>query len=66
MLIKSKGRPMSRETLLSRIGQPDTAAGSRTIDTHIRRVRMKLGRYGDCIETARGHGYMFRLNRVEE
>lgn len=58
-LIKSKGRPMSRETLLSRIGQADTASGSRTIDTHIRRVRMKLGKYGDCIKTARGHGYVF-------
>ena len=58
-LIKSKGRPMSRETLLSRIGQTDTATGSRTIDTHIRRVRMKLGKYGDCIKTVRGHGYVF-------
>jgi two-component system phosphate regulon response regulator PhoB len=58
-LIKSKGRPLSRETLLSRIGQADTASGSRTIDTHIRRVRMKLGKYADCIKTARGHGYIF-------
>lgn len=58
-LIKSKGRPMNRETLLSRIGQSDTASGSRTVDTHIRRIRMKLGRYGGFIETARGHGYMF-------
>jgi two-component system phosphate regulon response regulator PhoB len=65
-LIKSKGRPMSRDALLARIGQTDTASGSRTIDTHIRRVRMKLGKFGDCIETARGHGYRFNLNLAEE
>lgn len=65
MLIKSSGRPLSRETLLSRIGQPDTASGSRTIDTHIRRIRMKLGRCGGCVETARGYGYRFNLNVME-
>jgi two-component system phosphate regulon response regulator PhoB len=65
-LIKSKGRSMSRDVLLARIGQTDTASGSRTIDTHIRRVRMKLGKYGDCIETARGQGYRFALNLAED
>ncbi len=65
-LIKSKGRPLSREALLTRIGQTETTAGSRTIDTHIRRIRMKLEKYENCIETARGHGYRFALNAVEE
>lgn len=65
-LVKSKGRPLSREALLTRIGQTETPSGSRTIDTHIRRIRMKLGKYEDWIETARGHGYRFTLNSVEE
>lgn len=65
-LIKSKGRPLSREALLTRIGQTETASGSRTIDTHIRRIRVKLGRFEGCIETARGHGYRFTLNTDHE
>lgn len=65
-LIKSKGRPLSREALLAKMGQTETPSGSRTIDTHIRRVRMKLGEYGDCIKTARGQGYRFALNGVDE
>lgn len=64
-LIKSKGRPMARDVLLSRICQPDTSSDSRTIDTHIRRVRIKLGKYGDCIETSRGHGYRFNINAAK-
>lgn len=65
-LIKSKGRPLSREALLSRMGQTETPSGSRTIDTHIRRVRMKLGKHGECVETARGQGYRFTLSAAEE
>lgn len=61
-LIKSKGRPLSRDALLTRIGQTETASSSRTIDTHIRRIRMKLGKFEDCIQTARGHGYRFALD----
>jgi len=64
-LIKSKGRPLSREALLSRITQSETGSGSRTIDTHIRRIRMKLGKYEDYIETVRGHGYRFNYNGIE-
>lgn len=64
-LIKSKGRPLSRETLLSRINQSETGSGSRTIDTHIRRIRMKLGKFEEYIETVRGYGYRFNFNGAE-
>ena len=64
-LIKSKGRPLSREALLSRITQSETGSGLRTIDTHIRRIRMKLGKYEEYIETVRGHGYRFNFNGIE-
>lgn len=65
-LVKSKGRPLSREALLARTGQKDASAGSRTIDTHIRRIRVKLGEYEGCVKTARGHGYRFTLDEFEE
>lgn len=58
-LAQSRGRALSRSILLSRIGC-EAETGSRTIDTHVRRLRMKLGRYGGLIETIRGYGYCFR------
>lgn len=59
-LVNSKGRLLGREYLVGRVCGRDTHAGFRTIDTHIRRLRMKLGRYSRCIETVRGLGYRFR------
>jgi len=58
-LAQSRGRALSRSILLSRIGC-EAETGSRTIDTHVRRLRMKLGRCGPFIETVRGYGYRFR------
>jgi len=58
-LAGSRGRTLSRNVLISRIGG-EAESGSRTVDTHVRRLRMKLGRYGDLIETVRGYGYRFR------
>jgi len=54
-----RGRALGRSVLLSRMGG-EAESGSRTIDTHVRRLRMKLGRYGGLIETVRGYGYRFR------
>jgi len=58
-LANSRGRALGRSVLLSRMGG-EAESGSRTIDTHVRRLRMKLGRYGGLIETVRGYGYRFR------
>jgi two-component system phosphate regulon response regulator PhoB len=33
---------------------------TRTVDMHVQRLRQKLGKAGDCIETVRGAGYRFR------
>ena len=38
----------------------DGAIDTRTVDTHVRRLREKLGKRGDFIETVRGFGYRFR------
>ena len=59
-LVRSKGRPLGRETLLRRIGADEGSSGERTIDTHVRRIREKLGPHGDLVETIRGYGYRFR------
>ncbi|MBI5468247.1 MAG: response regulator transcription factor [Deltaproteobacteria bacterium] len=59
-LVSSNGRLLGREYLVKRISSVDTHATFRTVDTHIRRLRMKLGKYSGCIETVRGIGYRFR------
>jgi two-component system phosphate regulon response regulator PhoB len=59
-LVNSRGRVLGRETLLRRMGGDEMPAGSRTIDTHIRKLRVKLGPYGGLIETVRGSGYRLK------
>ncbi len=57
MLMERRGRVQSRDTLLNDVWGYESAIDTRTVDTHIRRVREKLGRAADCIETIRGFGY---------
>jgi two-component system phosphate regulon response regulator PhoB len=60
ILVESAGREQSRGDLLRRIWGYDERIQTRTLDTHVKRLREKLGTLGDCIETLRGVGYMFR------
>jgi DNA-binding response OmpR family regulator len=55
-LLKHRGRAFSRQQLLERVWGVDYY-GSRTVDIHVRRLRMKLGGAADAIETIRGVGY---------
>jgi DNA-binding response OmpR family regulator len=57
LLIERKGRVQSRDTLLNDVWGYESVIDTRTVDTHIRRVREKLGSAADCIETIRGFGY---------
>ncbi len=57
LLIERRGRVQSRDTLLNDVWGYESAIDTRTVDTHIRRVREKLGTTADCIETIRGFGY---------
>jgi two-component system phosphate regulon response regulator PhoB len=57
LLMERKGRVQSRENLLMNIWQYDTDIETRTVDTHVRRLREKLGPYAKLIETIRGVGY---------
>jgi len=58
-LMGRPGRVMTRERLVDEVWGSDITVTSRTIDTHLKRLREKLGRAGDLIETVRGVGYRF-------
>jgi two-component system phosphate regulon response regulator PhoB len=58
-LMRRPGRVLTRERLLDEIWGSDVTVTMRTIDTHLKRLREKLGKGGDLIETVRGVGYRF-------
>lgn len=57
MLLDNIGTVLSREKIISRVWGYDFDGESRTVDVHIRTLRMKLGECGSVIETVRGIGY---------
>ena len=60
LMVEREGTVQNREDLLREVwGYRDTA-NSRTLDTHIKRLREKLGDLSRCIETVRGVGYQYR------
>ena len=59
-LVRGKGRAWTRDQLLDRVWGYRFEGYHRTVDTHIRRLRQKLGPLADNIETVRGIGYRFR------
>jgi DNA-binding response OmpR family regulator len=59
-LMERAGRVQSREQLLTDVWDIAADVDTRTIDTHIKRLREKLGKPGDAIRTVRGLGYQFR------
>jgi len=59
-LASNRGRVQTRERLLDKVWGYTYEGYARTVDTHVRRLREKLGPSGDFIETIRGVGYRFR------
>jgi two-component system phosphate regulon response regulator PhoB len=59
MLMERRGRVQSRDRLLTDVWGYEGDVDTRTVDTHVRRLREKLGKAADCIETIRGVGYRF-------
>ena len=57
ILIQRGGRVQSRDQLLSDVWDIHSEVYTRTVDTHIKRLREKLGKTGDMVETVRGMGY---------
>jgi two-component system phosphate regulon response regulator PhoB len=60
MLMQRRGRVQERDRLLNEVWGYESVIDTRTVDTHIQRLREKLGKAGDQIETVRGFGYRFR------
>jgi DNA-binding response OmpR family regulator len=61
MLVEAAGVVVTRETLLERIWGYSAQVRTRTLDVHIRRLRIKLGPKAErCIETIFGVGYRFQ------
>ena len=58
-LVDRRGRVQSREQLLSDVWGYSAEVTTRTVDTHIKRLREKLGTMGKYIQTIRGVGYKF-------
>ena len=56
-LCQNRGRVYSRRQLLERVWGVDYYGSSRTVDIHVRRLRMKLGNAIGSLETVRGVGY---------
>ncbi|EGJ49219.1 response regulator [Desulfocurvibacter africanus] len=59
-LIRNPGRVLTREQLLNTVWGYEFEGYARTVDTHVRRLRQKLGDYAKFVETVRGVGYRFK------
>ena len=57
--VENKSIALSREQLLGKIWGYDFFGDDRTVDTHIKTLRSRLGKYRDLIKTVRGVGYKF-------
>lgn len=63
LLMERRGRVQTREHLLVNVWNYETEIETRTVDTHVRRLREKLGSEADWIETIRGVGYRMAERR---
>lgn len=61
LLVKNKGRVYSREQLLQLVWGDEHQSSERTVDTHIKTLRLKMGQNGGMIETVWGVGYKFEV-----
>ena len=59
--IENKGIALSREKILNNVWNYDYFGDARTIDTHVKKLRSKMGEKGSCIKTIWGMGYKFEV-----
>lgn len=61
--LTNEGVALSRERILNNVWNYDYFGDARTIDTHVKKLRSKLGTKGDCIKTIWGMGYKFEVDK---
>ncbi len=59
--VENQGLALSRENILNHVWNYDYFGDARTIDTHVKKLRSKLGKQGECIKTIWGMGYKFEV-----
>lgn len=60
-LIKNQNIALERDRILDSVWGYDFYGDRRTVDTHIKNIRAKIGTVGECIKTIRGFGYKFEV-----
>ena len=63
--MENQGIALSREKILNSVWNYDYFGDARTIDTHVKKLRSKLGKKGDLIQTIWGLGYKFEVKDKE-
>ena len=62
--MENRGIALSREKILNNVWNYDYFGDARTIDTHVKKLRSKLGDKGDMIKTIWGMGYKFEVDET--
>ena len=62
-LVENKGKALSRQQILNQVWNYDYFGDLRTVDTHINRLRTKLGEKSSLVQTIRGYGYRFEVEK---
>jgi len=62
-LVENRGKAFSRQQLLNQVWNYDYFGDLRTVDTHINRLRTKLGDKSALVQTIRGYGYRFEVKK---
>lgn len=60
--VMNQGVALSREKILNNVWNYDYFGDARTIDTHVKKLRSKMGEKGNCIKTIWGMGYKFEVD----
>jgi DNA-binding response OmpR family regulator len=63
-MVQNEGIALSRDKILNTVWDFDYFGDTRTVDTHIKKLRMKLSQKGEYIQTVRGLGYRFEVTEV--
>ena len=59
LLLQHRGQVFSRQQIFDAVWPEDVVVSDRTVDVNVTRLRKKIGRYGSCIISRQGFGYVF-------